>query len=324
VLRVNLHSAELDMNLDEAGFRHHGTGLRHRLGTARLGAGLYVADPGVPIWPYHYHHGDEEWLLVLSGAPVLREPAGRRTLAAADLVCFPSGQAGAHTLEGPGRFVLFSTVHPSRRTSVYPDSDKVGDVDGPGLLLRTPQAGYWYREGTAALDREPFAVPPLAITGPPRPVVNLNAEPVDIPSEPDAVRDGFRARSARLGSRLGGERAGATLYELDPGERSAPYHYEWGREEWLVVLAGAPTLRHPDGEDVLDPGDLVSFPEGPAGAHQLINRADTTVRVVVFSTKDLPAPVYYIDSDKWFIRNPDPQDSPMVRADEVDYWDREP
>ena len=36
--------------------------------------------PRSPIWPYHYHHGVEEWLYVLAGAPVLREPAGERPM----------------------------------------------------------------------------------------------------------------------------------------------------------------------------------------------------------------------------------------------------
>jgi uncharacterized cupin superfamily protein len=41
------------------------------------------------------------------------------------------------------------------------------------------------------------------------------------------------------------------------------YHYEYGREEWVLVLAGMVTLRHPDREDVLRPGDLVCFRKGP-------------------------------------------------------------
>src|SRR5271154_4790984 len=66
------------------------------------GAGVYRADAGSPIWPYHYHRGVEEWLYVVWGAPMLREPAGGRILTSGDLVCFPSGHLGAHTLQGPG------------------------------------------------------------------------------------------------------------------------------------------------------------------------------------------------------------------------------
>ena len=56
---------------------------------------------------------------------------------------------------------------------------------------------------------------------------------------------GFAWRAARLGPRLGAEKLGASVYELQPGERSFPYHYEYGAEEWLLVVAGRPTLRVP-------------------------------------------------------------------------------
>jgi len=40
------------------------------------------------------------------------------------------------------------------------------------------------------------------------------------------------------------------------------------------VLAGTPTLRHPCGQDTLEVGDMVMFPEGPTGAHQPQQRVD--------------------------------------------------
>ena len=62
---------------------------------------------------------------------------------------------------------------------------------------------------------------------------------------------------------LGAELLGGTVYEFDPGRRNGPYHYEIGNEECLLVLAGTPTLRHPEGRDVLTVGDIVVFPEAP-------------------------------------------------------------
>ena len=41
---------------------------------------------------------------------------------------------------------------------------------------------------------------------------------------------GFTWRAARLGPKLGGTKLGASLYELQPGERTFPYHYEYGAE----------------------------------------------------------------------------------------------
>ena len=82
---------------------------------------------------------------------------------------------------------------------------------------------------------------------------------------------GFTWRRAIVGAKLGAEKLGASLYELQPGEKSFPYHYEYGAEEWLLVVAGRPTLRTPDGEHELRNGDVVVFREGPAGAHQVRN-----------------------------------------------------
>jgi uncharacterized cupin superfamily protein len=285
VTKVNLLDVELPESLDEAGFRHVATAAGFRLGAERIGAGVYEAEAGLPIWPYHYHHGVEEWLYVIAGSPVLREPAGERILAAGDLVCFPSGHLGAHTVSGPGRFVIFATgQHDEPYMSVYPDSDK---VSGPeGILLRTSAVGYWHGEGTAG-PSEPVEIVRGPETSPPQPVVNVAALP----------------GAARLGPLLGAERLDATLVTVDPGEGSEPYHYVHGREEWLLVLAGTPTLRSPAGEDRLEPGDLVCLPEGPAGARRLLNRGESVVRALFLSTTGLPANVCYPDTGRWLIRN---------------------
>jgi uncharacterized cupin superfamily protein len=282
VNQVNILGVELDERLDEAGFRHRAAALGDRLGARRIRAVVYEAEAGVPIWPYHYHHGLEEWLYVMAGAPVLREPAGERSLAPGDLVGFPSGHLGAHAVSGPGRFAIFSTGHGAQPfMSVYPDSDK---VSGPGgMLLRTSAVDYWHGEGTAGASA-PVEVVREPGTSPPRPVVNV----VTIPE------------TGGLGALLGAERLDASVTD-DAG--SEPYHYIYGREEWLLVLAGTPTLRHPDGEAPLAAGDLVRFPEGPAGAHALLNRDDSPVRALLLSTTGFPANVCHPDTGRWLIRN---------------------
>jgi uncharacterized cupin superfamily protein len=248
VKKVNILSVELDEPLDETGFRHVATSVGLRLGAQRIGASVYQAEAGVPIWPYHYHHGIEEWLYVIGGAPVLRDPAGERILTTGDLVCFPSGHVGAHTVKGPGRFVIFATGYQLQPyMSVYPDSDK---VSGPeGILLRSSAVGYWHGEGTAGpsesveIVREPKGSPP-------QPTVNalaLRQEAAD-----RHAPTGFRYRAAKLGPLLGADRLDGTLVDVDPGEGAEPYHYVHGREEWLLVLAGTPTVRHPHGEDRAD------------------------------------------------------------------------
>jgi len=85
------------------------------------------------------------------------------------------------------------------------------------------------------------------------------------------------------------------LYDLDPGE-SLPYHYEYV-EEWLLVVDGAVVARVPDGEHELGRGDIVRYPAGPAGAHQIANRSDGTARILLFSKVSAPAVAVYPDSD---------------------------
>jgi uncharacterized cupin superfamily protein len=108
----------------------------------------------------------------------------------------------------------------------------------------------------------------------------------------------LRGRTARVGAAAGAERLGATLYEIDPGENGSPFHLHHGNEEMIVVLSGTPTLRTLDGSRVLDPGDVVACPIGRAGAHQLQNRTDHPVRVLVVSTMVYPETAEMLDSDK--------------------------
>jgi uncharacterized cupin superfamily protein len=293
--KVNILSVELDDPLDEAGFRHVATSVGLRLGARRIGASVYQAEAGLPIWPYHYHHGIEEWLYVIAGAPVLREPAGERILTPGDLVCFPSGPLGAHTLKGPGRFVIFDTGRAEPYMSVYPDSDK---ASGPeGILLRSSAVGYWHGEGTAG-PSEPVGIVREPKTSPPQPAVNVLA---------------LREEMLKLGPLLGADRLDATVVDLDSGAGSEPYHYVYGREEWLLILAGTSSLRHPQGEDRLEPGDLACFPEGPAGAHQLLNRGESVVRALFLSSTGLPANACYPDTGHWVMRNGLGRDEVEVR-----------
>ena len=100
-------------------------------------------------------------------------------------------------------------------------------------------------------------------------------------------------RSTRLPR---GDRIGATLYELPPEGTSGYYHFHHGAEELLIVLRGRPTLRTPEGERELEEGEVVHFPVGPEGAHQLINGTREPVRYVMASNRPSPEAVEYPDS----------------------------
>jgi len=109
--------------------------------------------------------------------------------------------------------------------------------------------------------------------------------------------EGFRRSSTRLGPVLGAERIGLSVYELPPGEATGPYHFEDPDEEWLLVVSGTPILRHPGGVEQLEPSDLVFFPPGPDGAHQVRNESESTARIAMFSSTSAAGAVVYPDSD---------------------------
>ena len=132
---------------------------------------------------------------------------------------------------------------------------------------------------------------------------------------------GFRSGMARLGPLLGASETGVSVYELPPGEALCPYHYEYAEEEWLLVLEGRPTLRHPQGTDQLEPWDMVCFPTGPDGAHGVRNETNDGVRVLMFSNVRHPAVTVYPDSEKVGIWTGNREDDLLApRSSGVDYW----
>jgi uncharacterized cupin superfamily protein len=152
-------------------------------------------------------------------------------------------------------------------------------------------------------------------------ILNLTA-PLEWDSEND--RDGYRHRVAAVGRRLGANLLGGSVYELPPGEKTWPYHYELGCEEWLIVLSGRPTLRSPDGEQELDPGDFAVFQEGPDGAHLVENRSDEPCRVLILSSKSPLAIVHYPDSGKVGLWSQQSGYDRMIRREpSLDYWEGE-
>jgi uncharacterized cupin superfamily protein len=154
-------------------------------------------------------------------------------------------------------------------------------------------------------------------------MVRFNIHTAEITYD-DGDPPGYAAGYNRFGTTIGATKLGATIYELPEGQSICPYHYEYGNEEWVVVLDGRPTLRHPGGEDELEAGDVVCFPEGPAGAHQLFNRTGGRVRVLFVSTKADPNAAVYPDSDKIGLWPGDDRDKIIVRRESnVDYWDGE-
>lgn len=142
----------------------------------------------------------------------------------------------------------------------------------------------------------------------------LRGELDDVEERPGYAHRRHSVRGALLG---------ATLYETPPGEKLWPYHWERGCEEFLVVVSGRPTLRTPAGERELRAGDVVAFPEGEDGAHQLWNATGEPFRVLIGSTKSALYSCGYPDSGKLLVDVPGVRRWMLRDEPVLDYWDGE-
>jgi uncharacterized cupin superfamily protein len=103
-----------------------------RLGSELLGATVFEIEPGVR-GVSHFHHGNEEWALVLAGTVTLRTEDGRRELKPGDVAVFRRGPQGVHALTNNSgsvcRVAIFSSmVHPD--VVEYPEAGVVGAFAG--------------------------------------------------------------------------------------------------------------------------------------------------------------------------------------------------
>jgi uncharacterized cupin superfamily protein len=133
----------------------------------------------------------------------------------------------------------------------------------------------------------------------------------------------FRAENTEgridVGKAVGSSATLMFIYDVGPGERQCPYHYEYD-DEWLLVVDGTLVLRAPDGEHTLERGDLVRFPAGPEGAHELINRSDSPTRTLMFSSSRSPAISVYPDSNAISVWPDNDADELTFRRDSAMPW----
>jgi uncharacterized cupin superfamily protein len=151
-------------------------------------------------------------------------------------------------------------------------------------------------------------------------VFNLYDDKWDEPRD----REGWRINEAFVGHHIGGELIGASLSEIEPGNKHWPYHTHYANEEWVIVLRGEPTLRTPEGEHALKEGDVVCFPRGNEGAHQIANNTASPVRVLMLSSMISPDVVEYLDTGKVFAQNAAGDPIMFARpGPRAEYWEGE-
>ena len=144
---MNLFDLELQHDEDDPpGYGCDYARVGPRIGAQQLGLSVYQLPPGQSICPYHYESGEEEWLVVLIGRPILRTPDGERELKPWDCAFFPAGEEGAHKVTNRTDEIVRVCIWSNRlavATSVYPDSAKVGAWP-PGKLFRLGDAVEYY------------------------------------------------------------------------------------------------------------------------------------------------------------------------------------
>jgi uncharacterized cupin superfamily protein len=140
----NIHQPTWDAEMSDAPFRAKAMRAGAHAGAQNLGATVYEIDAGGAISPYHFHHANEELLVVLTGSPEVRQPGGRRRLDAGAVVAFPRGEDGAHAVTNPGpepaRVLLVSTMR-------FPDIAEHIDT-GATLAITGQAAGKVFPSGS--------------------------------------------------------------------------------------------------------------------------------------------------------------------------------
>jgi uncharacterized cupin superfamily protein len=151
-------------------------------------------------------------------------------------------------------------------------------------------------------------------------MTNLNAAEFE-----DRGVDGFRVRRARLAQQAGAKKIGVSLWEIPPGEAAYPYHWHVVDEEVIIVLGEGLSLRGTGGDwRSLPAGEVVAFPVGEEGGHQLWNRGASTARFLSISSGPSEGDdiVFYPDSGKIGVYAQNLYE--LYRRDAaVDYWDGE-
>ncbi|WP_310476574.1 cupin domain-containing protein [Sandarakinorhabdus sp.] len=77
---------------------------------------------------------------------------------------------------------------------------------------------------------------------------------------------------------------GANLVTLAAGSWSSQRHWHSHEDEMVVMLAGEAVLVEENGETLMKPGDIATFPAGVANGHHLQNRSALPCQFLAIGT----------------------------------------
>ncbi|MCL1935774.1 MAG: cupin domain-containing protein [Defluviitaleaceae bacterium] len=96
----------------------------------KCSASFIEVPPGKYAFGYHYHDQSEEIFYIVKGKGLLRCHDGERDVKEGDMLCFPTGEKGAHVLKNTSDtenliFVDFGTKTSKTDIVTLPDANKV-------------------------------------------------------------------------------------------------------------------------------------------------------------------------------------------------------
>lgn len=110
-------------------------------GLTDFGASHVTLKPGAWSSQRHWHNGEDEFLVMLSGEAVLVEDDGRTTLRAGDLAAWPKGSTNGHHLRNESNAdCSFVVVGGGTNTG-----GGYSDID----MMFTPDGRYVHKDGSA-------------------------------------------------------------------------------------------------------------------------------------------------------------------------------
>ncbi len=105
------------------------------------------------------------------------------------------------------------------------------------------------------------------------------------------------------------------ILHVPSGKVAYPFHSHSLQWEFYYVLSGRGEARDGDGITAIEPGDAFLFK--PGEAHQIANRANDELVIMVVADNPLNESTHYPDSNKWIVRSPERR---VVRASDDDYY----
>jgi uncharacterized cupin superfamily protein len=116
-------------------------------GLTAMGASHVVLKPGAWSSQRHWHDGEDELVILLSGEAVLVENESRTVLQPGDIAAFPAGVAnGHHLINESATDCVFVAIAAGPRTS-----GGYSDID----MLFTAEDRYVHKDGTPYPGHEP-------------------------------------------------------------------------------------------------------------------------------------------------------------------------